>query len=194
MAVAIWPFIPDTSTSLRNFYALFSISARMWPQPWIWLDTCWRTFLDLHRDGAVFPTPDVWLPFNFSIPDYVEITQWVQIQSETEGFTRQGHYPIITYGAMPPPSTNQGRFVSPPRTPPQPDLLPDASVSPARYEMLPGTSGGAPASQPVASRYFTVGIVGNHMYGDSFWVVEPDGAHGYDIFRISGTYMFICAL
>lgn len=195
LVVEEWPPIPVTSICLSEFYALFASTARKSPQPWVWLDACIRAFRDLCRDSVRCPGLDVWLPFNFNVPSYEGNTEWAYIQDEGPGFSYAGQiFPNITYGVMPAPVSDVDRFVSPPSTPPPPDQLPHHSAPLPRYKVRQGSWGGAPASQPVSARYFTVGTVGNHMRGDSFWVVEPDGAHGYDIFRITSTYLLLRAL
>lgn len=197
LVVENWPSIPTTSKCLSDFYELFASTARKSPQPWAWLDTCMAAFRDLCRDSARCPGVDIWLPFNFNVPPYEGNAQWAFIQDEGQKLAYQGQcFPSITYGTMPAPLSDVDRFVSPPSTPPPPDQLPPHSASPPAYKtsIECGWWGGAPASQPIHARHFTVGTVGNHMCSDSFWVVEPDGTQGYDIFPITSTYLVTCAL
>jgi hypothetical protein len=138
---------------------------------------------------------DEWLPFDFEVPEYD--TDWAIARNT--GY-KKNDLTVLGWMTVAPPMSQKSRFVSPP---PSPEI---GYFETARLPLASGPNravwrkrgrrhddddddGDETDSESTRTvkfpKYYTVSEVGNHIFQDSTWVVEPDGNLGYDVYRIT---------
>jgi hypothetical protein len=174
------------------FMNVFYPGAQKHALPKVWLAAVLDTGRAIWARHSASASPDQWLPFDFDIPPYD--TEWA-IARDTH-FTGVDGLTMLAFEPAAPPASDDGRLVSPPGTPAMTALedLPDPSTGTLLTSLRQRSHrdrGVKKETRPKATpRYYTISEVGNHILrNDSTWVVEPDGHHGFDVYRITSDYL-----